>query len=374
MGHIVTAALGVGGSNFRFAVLCHMGHIISSCTALHKQLDNLRRRGQRFVPLAIVEPCIVYVVTVAVAIVIPIRIPGIHFLHAGKGEVQPPLGCFVMIRNDLLVSVHQIKLIRKPHGAVAPAYTVLADMAVPCGACQRHLGGFFLHPLQLLRIVDRGSGGECDAHLTTGILFEALIGQPFGEELMHIHKVSRGIYIDLGIAGPGIFLPSWAIHGYIQEITLLTPAGIFHQFVDERIGTAEIAGFLHIGIDGNGGKFAAVHALDQSIAESKPGKVRAIFLPLCTLADIGNFLEFRHTAVAVGGGEFTFFIQTLAVFDMDNLPGFGVMQHHVYIARDILPKVCYQIACTVPEQFAGEAFLFPHRHTLLGDPHRIGMF
>ena len=222
--------------------------------------------------------------------------------------------------------------------------------------------------------MDGGGGRECDAHFTAGILLDPLIRQPFGEELLHIHEVSRGIHINLGIAGPGIFLSGGAIHGNIQEITLLTPPGIFHQLVDQFIGTMELAGFLHVGIDGNGGKFAAVHALDQSIAESKPGKVGAIFLPLCTLADIGDFLEFRHTAIAVGGGEFTFFIQTLAVFDMDDLPGFGVMQHHVYEACDILPKICYQIACTVPEQFAGELFLFPHRHTLLGDPHRIGMF
>ena len=43
------------------------------------------------------------------------------------------------------------------------------------------------------------------------------------------------------------------------------------------------------------------------------------------------------------------------------------MQNHVNIACDVLPKICYQIARAVPQQFPGEAFLFPHRDTLMGD-------
>ena len=347
--HIIAAAFGVGGGNFRLAILRHVPHKVHRSAALHEQLDNLRCRRQGFVPLAIVEPGIVNVITVTVAVVIPIRIPGVHFLHAGKGEFQPPFGGVIVICNDLLVSVHKVKLIGQPHGAVAPAHAVLADVSVSRGACQCHLRGFFLHPLQLLRVMDRRSGREGNAHLTAGILFEALIRQPFFEELFHIHEVSSGIHIDLGITGPGIFLSGGAIHRNIQKVTLLAPTGIFHQFVDERIGTAKIAGFLHVGIDRNGGKFAAVHALDQSIAESKPGEVGGVFLPLCTLADIGHFLEFCHTAVAVGGGEFTLFVQTLTVLDMHDLSRLSVMQNHVDKACNVLTKIRHQIACTVPE-------------------------
>ena len=373
MRHIVAGALGIGGGNLRLTVLRHVFDEILRFSALHEQLNDFRGRGKGLVPLAVVEAGVIDGIPVAVLIPFPLGVQGIFLLHTGKRKFQPAPGGIVMILQNLFVSVHQVDLVRQPYGGISPAHAVLADVAVPLRACQRHVRALRLNPLQFLGIVNRRCGGKGDAHLAAGVLLDPLIGQPFGEELLHIHEVGGSLYIDLGIARPGVPLPGGAVHRHIQKISLLAPPGVFHQLVDERVGAMEVPGLGHIGIHGNGRKFTVLHALDQRIAEAGVGKVGRVFFPLCALADIGDLLKLRHAAVTVGGGEFAFQIKGFPVFEMHHLPRLGMVQHHADIARDILPEVRHQISGAVPEENTGELLLLPNGDTLIGDQRGVGM-
>ena len=140
--NIISALLGT--------ILRHVGHKICRCAAIHKQLYDLRRGWQGFVPFAIVEAGVVDVIAIAVRIPRFIGIHRVLFLHALEGIFQPALGGIVMFDQNRLVTVHQIELVRYPNRTVAPAHAVLTDVSIAGRPSQCHSGNPQTHP--------RGSG------------------------------------------------------------------------------------------------------------------------------------------------------------------------------------------------------------------------
>ena len=376
VGEIVAAALGVGGSHLRLAVLCHVGYIVRRRAALSKELDDLLRGRQGFVPFPVVEAGVVDEISVSVCIPGIVRIHRIMLLHAAKGKLNPFFRRVVVLLQELQVAVHQIHLIWDPHGGIAPAHAVLTDIAVPSGPGQGHGRILCLHKGQFLRIVDAGGGGKRYSHLAGGVLLDALIHQPFLEKLPYVHEIRRRAAVDHGVAGPGVALPGGAVHRNVQEVALLAPAGVFHQLVDELVGAAEITRFLHIGVDGDGIKVRILreNTLYKGVPEAKDGKVRGVLLHHGAFADVGDLLELRPSAVAVGGGEAAVLVQPFPVLEIHGLPGYGIPKRHSDIPRDVLSEVDDEMPRGVSQGPAGKALLFSHGDALVFDQLALGMF
>ena len=223
--------------------------------------------------------------------------------------------------------------------------------------------------------MDAGGGREGNTHLAGGVLLNALIDQPLLEELPHIHEIRRCAAVDHGVSRPCVALAGGAIHRYIQEITLLTPAGIFYQLVDKRIGTAEVACILHIRVDSDRLKVRTIRfdSLNKRVPEAEHGEMRRVLLDLCAFADIGDLLKFLPSAVAVGGREFSFLVQSFAMLQVDDLTALGIAKRHMNISCKVLSEVDDELPRGVTHGLARKALLFPHGNALVFDQFTLNM-
>ncbi len=370
---IVTAPFGIGSGHLGLAVFSHVLNIVRRRAALGKELDDLRCGRQRFVPFAVVEAGVIDVVPVAVCIPGLVRVHWVLLLHAAERKLDPLLRRAVVFFQEFHIAVHQIHLVRDPHGGIAPAHAVLTDVSVTGRPGQRHSGVLCLHCFQFFRIVDAGGGREGDADLTGGVLLDALVAEPLLEKLLYIHEIRRRAAVDHGVARPGVALPGGAVHRHVQEVALLAPTGVFHELIDEFIGAAEVSRLLHVGVDGDGLKVCILDPLHKGIPEAEYGEVRGVLLDLCTLADVGDLLKFRPSSVTVCGGEAAVLIQPFPMLEMHGLPTFGIAEGHMDIARDVLPEVDDKFPAGITHGLTREALLFPHGNALILDPLALGM-
>ena len=171
---IVTAPFGIGSGHLGLAVFSHVLNIVRRRAALGKELDDLRCGRQRFVPFAVVEAGVIDVVPVAVCIPGLVRVHWVLLLHAAERKLDPLLRRAVVFFQEFHIAVHQIHLVRDPHGGIAPAHAVLTDVSVTGRPGQRHSGVLCLHCFQFFRIVEHCMGhlmynSRCLLHLAHAI-------------------------------------------------------------------------------------------------------------------------------------------------------------------------------------------------------------
>ena len=126
-----------------------------------------------------------------------------HIIHpSGHAGILPT--------QNLRVAIGQIDLPRTDGGCITP-----------CGSALLRLNGI----------------GNYTGNRTAFVLLCGKVGQPFGEEFLHIVVVAGGFHEYLGIAGPTeTFVPLGAVGGYVEEIAFLTPDNVVKQLVKHRIG------------------------------------------------------------------------------------------------------------------------------------------
>ena len=223
---------------------------------------------------------------------------------------------------------------------------------------------------RLLPHIFPGCGKHIRHHVGNGASIDFLL-------IAHVLQIfavkSRGIHVETGrctenlrVSGPAKpFITLGAVRWHIQEITLLSPDGIFKETVYFIIGGGDGTRSFQRRINGAGFKTeAAQHILDKRypahlhIAETIEGKMRA-HMSLFPVGDIGIFRLRRTQVIPVK----IIILQDLPILQR-NFGSFFRPAVKFHPSCDFLTKIQHLFSCRGNKQ-AGrrEPFMNPHRHT-----------